>query len=218
MCDLLISQTQTFILNHFLVSSPYLEVLIKGGPQLWEAPVTKDLVELGFIRAPLLLPSIKQFLCLLVSLLHVCWSLLTIALHAMWCHVMPCKLTGAYVHSWLSFVTVPNWMSFHWVFWLCVHETMQPFVMDWAHACCEIHKKWWVYTARFVWALPQEMFNDTKCNQNICKVILVIYPEVTCGITTFKAPYLWTSDKGRAHTCCVDTWITNLQSAYEPCL
>ena len=68
------------LLNHFLVSSPYLEVLIKGGPQLWEAPVTKDLVELGFIRAPLLLPSIKQLLCLLASLLHVCWNLLTITL------------------------------------------------------------------------------------------------------------------------------------------
>ena len=27
-----------------------------------------------------------------------------------------------------------------------------------------------------------------------------------CSITTFEAPYLWTSVNGWAHTCCVDAW------------
>ena len=56
---------------------PYLSVLIKGGPQLWVAPQRDDLVELRFIRTPLLLTGIIQFLCLLASLLHVCWFLFT---------------------------------------------------------------------------------------------------------------------------------------------
>ena len=56
---------------------PYLSVLIKGGPQLWVAPQRDDLVELGFIRAPLLLTGIIQFLGFLASLLHVHWFLFT---------------------------------------------------------------------------------------------------------------------------------------------
>ena len=60
---------------------PYLGVLIKDGPQLWEAPQSNDLVELGVISTPLVCTSIMQLLGLLASLLHVCWGLLTITLH-----------------------------------------------------------------------------------------------------------------------------------------
>ena len=63
----------------------YLGILIKGGPQLWVAPQSNDLVELGFISTPLLLPSLVQFLCLLLSLLHVHWFLFTSTLS---CDVM----------------------------------------------------------------------------------------------------------------------------------
>ena len=63
-----------------LLLRSYLGILIKGGPQLWKAPQNNDLVELGIIHAPLLCTSVMQLLCLLASLLHVCWSLLTITL------------------------------------------------------------------------------------------------------------------------------------------
>ena len=59
---------------------PYLGILIKDGPQLWEAPQSNDLVELGVIRTPLVCTGIMQLLCLLASLLCICWSLLTITL------------------------------------------------------------------------------------------------------------------------------------------
>ena len=104
---------------------------------------------------------------------------LTIILHAMWCHVMQCKPTGVYIHSWLSFCDSHK-LDVISLSILIMRSWNQPFVKDWAHARYEIHKKWWVYTARFAWALPQEMFNDTECNQNICELILIIYPEVTC--------------------------------------
>jgi len=58
----------------------YLGVFIEGSPQLWVASLSNDLVELGFIGAPLLLPSIIELLGLTVSQIHVHWARLTTTL------------------------------------------------------------------------------------------------------------------------------------------
>lgn len=58
----------------------YLGVLIEGSPQLWVASLSNDLVELGFISAPLLLPSIIKLLGLTASQIHVHWARLTTTL------------------------------------------------------------------------------------------------------------------------------------------
>ena len=106
---------------------------------------------------------------------------LTITLHAMWCHVMQCKPTGVYIHSWLSFCDRHK-LNVISLSILIVRSWNQPFVKDWAHACCEIHKKWWVYTAGLLGPASRndQWYWMQQCNQNICKLILIIYPEVTC--------------------------------------
>ena len=136
---------------------------------------------------------------------------LTITLHAMWCHVMQCKPTGVYVHSWLSFCDrhILNVISLSI---LIVRSWNQPFVKDWVHARCEIHKKWWVYTAGLrgprlkKWSM---ILNAAMQSKYLQIDTHYLSRSDMCSITTFEAPYLWTSVNGWAHTCCVDAWISN---------
>ena len=134
-------------------------------------------------------------------------------LPCMQCDVMWCSV-NLLVYTYTAgyhFVTVTNWMSFHWVFWSCV-QWNQPFVKDWAHACYEIHKKWWVYTAGLHGPCLK------KCSMILNAAMQSKYLQIDthylsrsdmCSITTFEAPYLWTSVNGWAHTCCIDAWISN---------
>ena len=127
----------------------------------------------------------------------------------MWCHVMQCKPTGVYVHSWLSFCDRHK-LNVISLSILIVCSWNQPFVKNWAHVCYEIHKKWWVYTAGLLGPASRndQWYWMQQCNQNICKLILIIYPEVTC----VASPHLkrHTSEllltAGHIRTCCVDAW------------
>ena len=81
-CSLAVVYTKRVYPNTIFTSTgTYPDIFIKGGPELWEAPDSNDLVELGLICAPLLFSSLIELLRLSVCLSHIyCHILFTTTL------------------------------------------------------------------------------------------------------------------------------------------